>query len=47
MKEIILNIISIICTINVAVLIYLIYLYFKNKDNSLQDEGTTDTEQED
>ena len=44
--ETIINLIGIACAINTVVLAYLTYLYFKNKDNSLQDEGTTDTEQE-
>ena len=43
MKTIIINLISIICALNTVVLAYLTYLYFRKKDDTLQDEGTTDT----
>lgn len=44
--DLIINLIGIVCAINTFVLTYLTYLYFKNKDNTLQDDGATDTEQE-
>lgn len=44
--KLIVNIIAIACAINTVVLAYLTYRYFTNKDNTLQDDGTTDTEQE-
>jgi hypothetical protein len=44
--KLIVNIIGIVVALNTIVLTYLTYLYFKNKDNTLQDDGATDTEQE-
>ena len=44
--ELIVDLIAIACAINTVVLAYLTYRYFTNKDNTLQDDGTTDTEQE-
>lgn len=44
--ELIINLIGIVVALNTIVLTYLSYLYFKNKDNTLQDDGATDTEQE-
>ena len=44
--ELIVNLIAIACAINTVVLTYLTYRYFTNKDNTLQDDGATDTEQE-
>jgi hypothetical protein len=47
MKTIIINIISIVCAVNTFVLAYLTYLYFRKKDDTLQDDGATDTSKED
>jgi hypothetical protein len=41
------NLIAIACAINTVVLAYLTYRYFTTKDNNLEDDGTTDTEQKD
>jgi len=47
MKTIIINLIGIACAINTVVLAYLTYLYFRKKDDTLQDDGATDTSKED
>jgi len=47
MKTIIINLISIVCAVNTFVLAYLTYLYFRKKDDTLQDDGTADTSKED
>ena len=47
MKETIINVIGIICAVNTIVLTYLTYLYFRKKDDILQDDGATDTDQKD
>ena len=44
--DLIINLIGIVVALNTIVLTYLSYLYFKNKDNTLQDDGATNTEQE-
>ena len=44
--DLIINIITIVCAINTFVLTYLMYCYFRGKNNNLQDDGATDTEQE-
>jgi len=44
--ETIVNLIGIACAINTVVLAYLTYLYFAKKDDTLQDDGTTNTDQE-
>lgn len=41
--ELIVNIIAIACAINTVVLAYLTYCYFRSKNNTLEDDGTTDT----
>jgi len=47
MKTTIINVVGIICAVNTVILTYLTYLYFRKKDDTLQDEGTTDTSKED
>jgi hypothetical protein len=47
MKATIINVVSIICAVNTIVLTYLTYLYFRKKDDTLQDDGATDTDQKD
>jgi len=47
MKAIIINVVSIICALNTIVLTYLTYLYFRKKDDILQDDGATNTDQKD
>ena len=44
--KLIVNIIGIVVALNTIVLTYLTYLYFKKKDDILQDDGATNTEQE-
>lgn len=39
-------IIGAVITLNIIVLAYLTLFYFKNKDNTLQDDGAANTEQE-
>jgi len=39
-------IIGIFIALNTLIIVYLTYFYFKNKDNTLQDDGAADTEQE-
>lgn len=44
--ELLVNVISVAVALNTVILTYLTYLYIRNKDNNVQDEGATDTEQE-
>jgi len=45
--EILIKLISVVVALNTVVLAYLTYRYFTDKDNTLQDDGTTDTDQKD
>lgn len=45
--ETIWQVIGFITCLNTVVLSSLIYIYLRDKDSDLQDEGTADTEQED
>ena len=45
--EFMINAIVIIGALNLCVMLYLGYLYFRDSKNTLQDEGTADTKQED
>ena len=44
--KIIVNLLTVVCAINTFVLTYLTYCYFRSKNNTLEDDGATDTEQE-
>jgi hypothetical protein len=45
--KLIVNLIGIVVALNTIVLTYLTYLYFRKKDDTLQDDGATNTEQKD
>jgi hypothetical protein len=45
--EILIKLISVVVALNTVVLAYLTYRYFTDKDNTLQDDGATNTDQED
>jgi hypothetical protein len=44
--ELLIKLIGVVAALNTVVLAYLTYRYFTDKDNTLEDDGATDTEQE-